>query len=108
MSDDRHRATSRSVWEERWHPLREEWVIVAAHRQHRPWVGATVAAADTPLPSYEPSCYFCPGNARVSGAVNPRYSGIYVFGNDHPCVGVDAPRETEQPPAPPYVARRAN
>ena len=21
------------TWEERWHPLREEWVIVAAHRQ---------------------------------------------------------------------------
>src|SRR5215831_12916812 len=20
-------------WEERWHPLREEWVIIAAHRQ---------------------------------------------------------------------------
>jgi UDPglucose--hexose-1-phosphate uridylyltransferase len=27
------------VWEERWHPLREEWVIVAAHRQNRPWSG---------------------------------------------------------------------
>src|SRR5213075_1072165 len=32
---------STQVWEERWHPLREEWVIVAAHRQGRPWVGAT-------------------------------------------------------------------
>ena len=31
------------VWEERWHPLREEWVIVAAHRQNRPWSGGTVA-----------------------------------------------------------------
>ena len=27
------------MWEERWHPLREEWVIVAAHRQNRPWIG---------------------------------------------------------------------
>ena len=107
MSDQLHRATPRPVWEERWHPLREEWVIVAAHRQHRPWVGATVAAADTPLPPYEPACYFCPGNARVSGAVNPRYPGIYVFDNDHPCVGADAPREVERPPTP-YAARRAD
>ena len=26
---------SQGRWDERWHPLREEWVIVAAHRQHR-------------------------------------------------------------------------
>ena len=31
------------VWEERWHPLREEWVVIAAHRQNRPWSGETVA-----------------------------------------------------------------
>ena len=31
-----------SVWEERWHPLGEEWVIVAAHRQNRPWIGEMV------------------------------------------------------------------
>jgi UDPglucose--hexose-1-phosphate uridylyltransferase len=30
------------TWEERWHPLREEWIIVAAHRQDRPWSGATI------------------------------------------------------------------
>ena len=30
------------LWEERWHPLREEWVIVAAHRQNRPWTGEKV------------------------------------------------------------------
>ena len=30
------------TWEQRWHPLREEWVIVAAHRNNRPWVGGTV------------------------------------------------------------------
>jgi UDPglucose--hexose-1-phosphate uridylyltransferase len=24
------------TWEQRWHPLREEWVVVAAHRQNRP------------------------------------------------------------------------
>jgi UDPglucose--hexose-1-phosphate uridylyltransferase len=25
-------------WEQRWHPLREEWVIIAAPRQKRPWI----------------------------------------------------------------------
>jgi len=24
------------VWEERWHPLRREWVIVSSHRNDRP------------------------------------------------------------------------
>ena len=53
------------MWEERWHPLREEWVIVAAHRQQRPWTGKTVTAAAAELPVYDPACYLCPGNARV-------------------------------------------
>ena len=30
---------ARPAWEQRWHPLREEWVVVAAHRQDRPWQG---------------------------------------------------------------------
>ena len=59
------------------------------------------------MPPHDATCYLCPGNARVSGAVNPRYSGIHVFDNDHPCVGADAPPAIEQPPAP-YVARRAD
>ena len=81
------------MWEERWHPLREEWVIVAAHRQSRPWAGAEVAARTARPPSFDPACYFCPGNPRVSGARNPSYTGTFVFDNDHPCVGVDAPRD---------------
>ena len=79
------------TWEERWHPLREEWVIVAAHRQDRPWSGETVRHETRDRPRYVHDCYLCPGNARVSGAVNPDYSGVLVFDNDHPCVGVDAP-----------------
>jgi len=38
------------TWEERWHPLREEWVIVAAHRQDRPWSGETITHASATLP----------------------------------------------------------
>src|SRR5437773_1434583 len=79
------------VWEERWHPLREEWVIVAAHRQDRPWSGETVKHENGPRAPYVEDCYLCPGNARVNGAVNPQYTGIFVFDNDHPCVGLEAP-----------------
>jgi UDPglucose--hexose-1-phosphate uridylyltransferase len=79
------------TWEERWHPLREEWVIVAAHRQDRPWNGETVSHENGPRPSYVQDCYLCPRNSRVSGAANPEYSGIFAFDNDHPCVGLEAP-----------------
>src|SRR5688572_16323502 len=96
-----------SVWEQRWHPLREEWVIVAAHRQSRPWTGQTVEVREERAPRYAADCYLCPGNARVSGAVNPAYEGVYVFDNDHPSVGPDAPADLAAPP-PPYRVRRAN
>src|SRR5579884_57983 len=86
------------MWEERWHPLREEWVVVAAHRQHRPWSGQTVAGGPAaPRPRHDPGCYLCPGNARVSGARNPRYDGVFVFDNDHPCVGAAAPEPAAAP-----------
>lgn len=95
------------TWEERWHPLREEWVIVAAHRQDRPWSGNTIANDETNPPEYDADCYLCPGNPRVSGAVNPQYATTFVFDNDHPCVSVAAP--TELPPAPAvYKHRPAN
>jgi UDPglucose--hexose-1-phosphate uridylyltransferase len=34
----------------------------------------------------------------VSGARNPDYQSVFVFDNDHPCVGSDAPRQLEPPP----------
>ncbi len=84
-------------WEERWHPLREEWVMIAAHRQNRPWSGETVGRELRALPRYVADCYLCPGNARVGGAVNPDYDGVFVFENDHPCVGDDAPEPGRAP-----------
>src|SRR5204863_804737 len=80
-------------WEERWHPLREEWIIIAAHRQHRPWNGETIEREDTPLPAFVSDCYLCPGNTRISGERNAEYTGTFVFDNDHPCVGPNAPAE---------------
>ena len=87
----------RGKWEERWHPLREEWIIGAGHRQNRPWSGETLAPRAEPIPEYDPTCYLCPGNGRVSGQRNPNYPGIFVFDNDHPCVSLDAPTELQSP-----------
>jgi UDPglucose--hexose-1-phosphate uridylyltransferase len=67
------------IWEERWHPLREEWIIIAAHRQNRPWNGETIAHEEATLPAYLPDCYLCPGNLRVSGEHNEDYSSTFVF-----------------------------
>lgn len=86
------------VWEQRWHPLRREWVVVSSHRNERPWHGERVADAARRAEAYVADCYLCPGNARSSGHRNPRYSGVFVFDNDHPCVGPDAPAELDRPP----------
>jgi len=93
------------VWEQRWHPLRREWVIISSHRNERPWQGERVAEAARSLPPYVPDCYLCPGNARSSGRRNERYSGVFVFDNDHPCVGPGAP---SAPPAPPAAVYRSS
>ncbi|HTI04055.1 MAG TPA: galactose-1-phosphate uridylyltransferase [Gemmatimonadales bacterium] len=95
------------VWEQRWHPLRREWVIISSHRNERPWQGERVAETARPsLPSYVPDCYLCPGNARSSGRRNASYTGVYVFDNDHPCVGPAAPAASS-PAVPIYQASSA-
>lgn len=86
------------TWEERWHPLRREWVVVAAHRQNRPWNSDELTHASRQTPEYVHDCYLCPGNRRVSGAVNDAYRGVFVFDNDHPCVGSAAPVDLPAPP----------
>lgn len=73
-------------------------MIIAAHRQDRPWIGETVKHEQQPLAPYDEDCYLCPGNPRVSGQVNPPYDGVFVFDNDHPCVGLDAPSELQTAP----------
>jgi len=98
---------SAMVWEQRWHPLRREWVVISSHRDRRPWQGETVGDARTPRADYDLGCYLCPGNARVSGTVNPEYRGVFAFDNDHPCVGPDAPEPQSIAPGP-YRSRRAD
>jgi UDPglucose--hexose-1-phosphate uridylyltransferase len=62
--------------------LTGDWVLVSPHRTMRPWQGKTEAATSRRRPSYDPSCYLCPGNGRAGGAQNPRYESVYVFTND--------------------------
>ncbi len=78
------------IWEQRFHPLRREWVLYTSHRGGRPWIGDTHQAATQTPPHYDPTCALCPGNARVKGE-NPNYSGVYCFTNDLPTFDTDAP-----------------
>lgn len=64
-------------------PLTGEWVLVSPHRALRPWQGQQEAVSSERLPSYDPGCYLCAGNRRVSGDVNPDYRSTFVFTNDH-------------------------
>jgi UDPglucose--hexose-1-phosphate uridylyltransferase len=96
------------LWEERWHPLRDEWVIIAAHRNNRPWTGASVGGVPfESVPSYVSDCYLCPNNPRVKGTVNDNYNGIFVFDNDLPCVGPNAPSRLSPPAGRVYRSRPA-
>ena len=85
------------TWEQRWHPLRREWVVVAAHRQDRPWNTERIAAEPRSAPEYAGDCHLCPGNLRISGVRNADYTEVFVFDNDHPCVGPAAPRALPAP-----------
>jgi UDPglucose--hexose-1-phosphate uridylyltransferase len=95
------------TWEERWHPLRREWVVISSHRDQRPWRGETVDDTQPRPAEYVADCYLCPGNGRVSGQRNADYTGVFAFDNDHPCVGPLAPEPSSEVPAP-YRNRRAN
>ena len=72
-------------------PLTGQWVLVSPHRAKRPWQGQQEAVQSAALPTYEPTCYLCAGNTRVSGDVNPAYTGTYVFTNDHAALMPEVP-----------------
>ncbi len=77
-------------WQKRYHPLRMEWVVYSAHRNNRPWSFDLKNAPPT-SPLYDPKCYLCPGNLRAAGHANPDYDDVFVFDNDYPVVGMEAP-----------------
>ena len=66
----------------RFNPLTGDWVLVSPHRTSRPWQGSKEKLPPEHLPTYDPGCYLCPGNARAGGERNPDYTSTYVFTND--------------------------
>lgn len=62
--------------------LTGEQVLVSPHRNKRPWQGQVEPAANDDRPSYDPTCYLCPGNERAAGQNNPNFEQQFVFQND--------------------------
>ena len=78
---------------------------MAAHRQNRPWVGETVGARRrTRRPRYDPDCTSARATRASAARATRATTRIFVFDNDHPCVGPDAPRAA--PPAPAFYRSR--
>lgn len=82
----------------RYNPMIGEWVLVSPHRAKRPWQGQNEPPSNEVRPSYDESCYLCPGNTRVNGEVNPQYTGTYVFGNDFAALQQDTPDASSDDP----------
>ncbi|HYW94731.1 MAG TPA: galactose-1-phosphate uridylyltransferase [Bacteroidales bacterium] len=78
-------------WERRWHPLLQEWVILAATTANRPWSGETLSNNQHSEPVFDPDCYLCPGVTRASGITNPPYTKPYAFTNDFASFSMEAP-----------------
>lgn len=75
----------------RLNPLTGDWVLVSPGRTNRPWQGQIESVAPPTIPSYDPECYMCPGNKRVSGEINPQYGGTYIFRNDFGALQSEVP-----------------
>lgn len=76
----------------RLNPLTGAWVLVSPHRTQRPWQGQLEKIQKEIPPSYDPSCYMCPGNKRAAGADNPDYQSTLLFDNDYPALLPDSPQ----------------
>jgi UDPglucose--hexose-1-phosphate uridylyltransferase len=74
--------------------LTGDWVLVSPHRAKRPWLGGKETIAPNDRPQYDPTCFLCPHNERVSGDVNPDYRDVYVFDNDFAAILPEPPAPT--------------
>ncbi|XP_034956785.1 galactose-1-phosphate uridylyltransferase [Zootoca vivipara] len=75
----------------RYNPLRDDWVLVSAHRMRRPWQGQVEKPPQEDIPRCDPGNPLCPGAKRANGQVNPHYESTFVFDNDFPALQPDAP-----------------
>lgn len=66
--------------------------MVSPHRTARPWQGEVNRAAAFQGVSYDPTCYLCPGNERVGGHHNPKYTSVFSFVNDFSALLPDSPK----------------
>lgn len=71
--------------------LTGQWVLVSPHRARRPWLGQQEPVPQLRPPRYDPGCYLCAGNLRVTGERNPNYEGCFVFANDFSALLPDGP-----------------
>lgn len=82
----------------RYNPLIEEWVLVSPHRAKRPWQGQVESIDDEQKPSFDESCFLCPGNTRINGEVNENYQHTFVFSNDFAALKQDTPQASVDDP----------
>ena len=75
----------------RHNPLTGQWVLVSPHRAKRPWQGQQETADTSERAAYDPTCYLCAGNKRVTGETNPAYRSTFVFTNDFAALMQDTP-----------------
>ncbi len=75
----------------RYNPLTGEYILVSPHRMKRPWQGKQERTAEEGRPTYDPTCYLCPGNTRANGIQNPAYTSTFVFDNDFAALLPDVP-----------------
>uniref|UniRef100_A0ACB8ENZ1 Uncharacterized protein n=1 Tax=Sphaerodactylus townsendi TaxID=933632 RepID=A0ACB8ENZ1_9SAUR len=75
----------------RYNPLRNDWVLVSAHRMRRPWQGQVEKPPQEDVPRCDLANSLCPGAKRANGEVNPEYESTFVFDNDFPALQPDAP-----------------
>lgn len=71
--------------------LTGDWILVSPHRSKRPWQGKVEDLPADNRPSYDPTCYLCPGNKRADGSINPDYQDSFVFTNDYSALLQDSP-----------------
>ena len=87
-----------AAWEQRWHPLREEWVVVAAHRQDRPWQGERRSTSASGGASIRRELLLLSAQRPRERRAESRLRVDLRVRQRSPCVGADAPRELEPPP----------